>query len=466
MAQQQQPTVQAAPMMQVQPAPMQTPALQTPKLVRRSSAQKKGGVKPPSAPTSAKPPYSFHAASPHGTPVYANNEFHPDKLSIPANKKRKANAPESANTTPIQPVTSLPPQQRPVFPPAKANMAMPSVDDQASAKVEWPFKCELYDCEYTVIGFEDKADCDRHTEKVHEYNGDPLAYMLKNLKRALGLDENGKTIVREKDVKAGPPSAQPANHNNVKYESAGKLAVPSMKREGTSPGETPMSRGPTQTSAQGGDSRIPQNNVKAGSNDQPASPGMKRSASAAELSSKNQKPAAVTITGNARMDELWANSLVTPQALRQVFGQFDHLGNPRMLPDNLDVSSVTDDDSDSSTDIDTPETGDNSRPHGTPEGSGELRRQIDDWEPFIPELVQFGEVLADPLAAADDDGAEEVQDAFTDEAAYLREWEKTFGQTGGGNSTTRTDPMTGRPLLIVDDEGYVLNYEEVLGPFQ
>jgi len=438
------PASQSLPVQQAQPVPTTVPAMQTPKLARKMSAHKKVGVKAPAAPTSDKPPISFPAISPHGTPVYANNEFHPEKLTIPANKKRKPNAQGSASTTPLQATTSTLPAQRQVVPPAKIGTGIPSLDDQMSVKRDLPFKCRIPECEYGITGFDKKEECDKHMDSVHDYTGDALAFCLKKLHRALGLDKKVEAARNANAVGDNAMSGVAKNEVGV----AGRLTVPALKKEGNSPGAQSMARSLTQTSAQGQNASKQQKaqaNVKAGS-EAPTSSAVKRSAGTAEFTDEVKKVG--TTTERAGANNLWAKSLVSPQALRTVFGCFDHIGQPRELPD-LDPSSSPETDSPA---IDTPESGEEGRRQSDISDTADLRLEMSDWSPFVPEMAVFGEL---PHATADDKGGEAASQFVMDEDEYMHDWNETFGEGARSNG-----------LLRFDDEGYVLNYDQVLGPFR
>jgi len=320
-------------------------------------------------------------------------------------------------------------------------MAMPAADDQMSVKVDLPFKCKIPDCEYNIIGFDRQDTCDKHMEKAHEYTGSALEYCLRNMRKCLGITNE---------------------ENNAASASDGKtLAVPTLTKEGNSPGATPMSRGLTAGSET---SNLLKPSHTSGKGESSAAAAMKRSASTAEFADKGQKGDAGAATGTstkATPTDLWAKSLVSPEALSTVFGCFDHLGQPRELPDLFDVDDTP---SPPSAATDTPETSGESRPSDGAE-TADLNRDFKSLgRPFNPDRVIFGEI---PVAAPKGTG-----NANKDDEEDKMEWElpaEGDAYTQQLNDVFGQGATTGCPFnveVLVDEEGYVLNYEEALGPWR
>ncbi|KAI4725515.1 hypothetical protein E4T49_06734 [Aureobasidium sp. EXF-10728] len=188
-----------------QAKPQQAPLAAAAAMARTAS---KGGdrSKPPPAPTSAvPPPFPVSYSSPHGVPVYDGSiqGLTPDKLQLPANKRRKTGQPGSSASTPANAGTT--PGSMP-----SPNIKMQSPEDkrrQLQPKVEPPrgperkFKCADEYCESHVTGFEKEDELQAHTAEVHKQIENPLDFFLENAAAAFELDLDGNEKARQVDNK-------------------------------------------------------------------------------------------------------------------------------------------------------------------------------------------------------------------------------------------------------------------------
>jgi hypothetical protein len=214
------------------PAPLAATAA-----MARTASKSGDRSKPPPAPTSAvPPPFPVSHQSPHGVPVYdgSNHGLTPDKLQLPANKRRKTGQPGSSASTPANAGTT--PGSMP-----SPNIKMQSPDDkrrQVQPKVEPPrgperkFKCADEYCESHVTGFEREEELQAHTAETHKQIENPLDFFLENAAAAFELDMEGNEKMPQIDDKALLTSVKPsaAGPNMIKQES--------LKVEGQTPGKT------------------------------------------------------------------------------------------------------------------------------------------------------------------------------------------------------------------------------------
>lgn len=188
-----------------QAKPSQAPLAATAAMAR--TASKSGDrSKPPPAPTSAvPPPFPVSHPSPHGVPVYDGSiqGLTPDKLQLPANKRRKTGQPGSSASTPANAGTT--PGSMP-----SPNIKMQSPDDkrkQMQPKVEPPrgpekkFKCADEYCEFHVTGFEKEEELQAHTAEAHKQIENPLDFFLENAAAAFELDMDGHEKAHQNDSK-------------------------------------------------------------------------------------------------------------------------------------------------------------------------------------------------------------------------------------------------------------------------
>ncbi|KAI5242877.1 hypothetical protein E4T43_04510 [Aureobasidium subglaciale] len=218
--------------------PTKPPQAPTAATAAMAQAGSKGGdrSKPPPAPTSAvPPPFPASHASPHGLPVYDGSfqGLTPDKLQLPANKRRKTGQPGSSASTPANAGTT--PGSMP-----SPNIKMQSPDDkrrQVQPKVEPPrgpekkYKCADEYCEFYVIGFEKEEELQMHTAEAHKGIENPLDYLLENAAAAFELDVYGNERAMQNDNNALPVTAKLSTlgPNTVKRET--------LKVDGQTPGK-------------------------------------------------------------------------------------------------------------------------------------------------------------------------------------------------------------------------------------
>ncbi|THY92320.1 hypothetical protein D6C92_05888 [Aureobasidium pullulans] len=192
--------------------------------------------KPPPAPTSAvPPPFPVSHQSPHGVPVYDGSiqGLTPDKLQLPANKRRKTGQPGSSASTPANAGTT--PGSIP-----SPNIKMQSPDEkrrQVQPKVEPPrgpekkFKCADEYCEFHITGFEKEEELQAHTAEVHKQIENPLNFFLENAAAAFEVDIEGNEKALKSDNKSLPTMAKPSalGPSTIKKEA--------LKVEGQTPGK-------------------------------------------------------------------------------------------------------------------------------------------------------------------------------------------------------------------------------------
>lgn len=193
--------------------------------IRRPSSQRRPSAKAPPAPTSGQPPFSFHTPPPHGMPLYAPSDI-PMTLNLPANKKRKAPLMQPQQVE--APVVTK--DQSSQSAPQRSQLPKPAVQSIPSAP-SWPLKCPIPDCVHAVVGFQTEEELSLHKTGAHEYNDNPLAFCLAQMRKALALDGQGNPMEISKggDMKDIKPSLL-------------------HKFEVTTPSAIIMSRGTTQQS--------------------------------------------------------------------------------------------------------------------------------------------------------------------------------------------------------------------------
>ncbi|EFX00713.1 hypothetical protein CMQ_7715 [Grosmannia clavigera kw1407] len=191
---------------------------------------------PPAAPTTAQPPFSLHATSPHGQPAYIGKPaVTQENLHLPASKRRKtggqataaspATTHTPAATTPSQKVPS--PDARRHGADATKAQAQPSMTPQHPSKPL--LYCTEADCDTKTTGFATEEARRVHIEEEHtKPNANPMKFVTEALTDAFGLDADGK---------AKGASASAANGAAAASTTMAALAP----RQGPAPA-TPMSR--------------------------------------------------------------------------------------------------------------------------------------------------------------------------------------------------------------------------------
>jgi len=219
------------------PQPPQPTPLNQANLEENTKAQKqvhnrsasKGG-QPPAAPTSTQPPFSLHAASPHGQPAYHGKPgVTRDTLQPPPVKKRKTDGPQAA--APVAPTAGSHGQAKPPSPDLKRQAA-----PEPKAPPKPVIVCPEPDCEMNKTGFATEEARKTHIEEEHiRPRADPVKFVSESLAAALGLDNQGR-------VPAGP--GRPAQNGPP----GGAAMGASLSRQGPAsstkadPLGTPMSR--------------------------------------------------------------------------------------------------------------------------------------------------------------------------------------------------------------------------------
>lgn len=192
----------------------------------------------PAAPTTAQPPFSLHATSPHGQPAYIGKPaVTQETLHLPAAKRRKTGGQATAASpaTTHTPVATTPSQTKVMSPDARRQHAADAAKAQAPsmALLQRPTKPLLYcteaDCDTKTTGFATEEARRAHIEEEHtKPNADPMKFVQDCLAEAFGLDADGKP----KGTNASAVSAAAA---------ASATMVASSSRQGPTP-DTPMSR--------------------------------------------------------------------------------------------------------------------------------------------------------------------------------------------------------------------------------
>lgn len=273
---------------------------------RQASVQKThNSSRPPAAPTSPQPPFSFGAQSPQGLAKYPDkpNGLTQDKLNLPQTKRRKANPVPSAASPPVPlqgQISSKTPQvvkntaqgTRPATPP-------PIV-----------IKCSIPNCDASPQGFATQAELDRHTSEAHEPKEppieDPLQWACEQMRLGLGLDENGKAAPQKVEV-----TTEKEVHEAPKVKASTSAQGQSAVKQETS---TPMTRVHTQTGPSPASNllKTPQAsaNVK--------TPASEVKSSSKEGKSGELKSSIATIKKEPSMSpDPWARSLVSPAVITQ-----------------------------------------------------------------------------------------------------------------------------------------------------
>ena len=266
----------------------------------------------PAAPTSAQPPFSFAAQSPHGVPQYPGpNDLTQEKLKFPPAKRRKNNQSVSAESTPAQiyntPISTSSPQLIKVTPP----------DAQRQQVAAFAIKCQNQDCDGTDTVFTSQVDLERHVAYNHPLKEaqpeNPLQWCLENIRFGLGLDENGKL----KELDNGTITDQAALEAPQMKASASSQSQRFIKQEATA-----MSRSGTQNG--------PSPARNALSTPQ-AAPGVKTPASDSKVGLKDQKaletrsslaPTGMPLTPP---QDPWATSSVSSASIMDCFSTFNDL---------------------------------------------------------------------------------------------------------------------------------------------
>lgn len=224
-------------------------------------------------PTTAQPQMNHQRGD--GAPIYPSpSSFDPSNMRVPQPGKRrklsqqpKEDATAAAKAHPPEPEA-----------PSQVNKELPHKATQPQAqlpqqdlpppKVDLPFKCPIPGCEYETVGFDTQEKGDLHAKSRHQYDGNPLAFCLGALKKALNLEKTPQGMAALKNRRAV---------DNAKRASGS--GVHPMKKEGPTPAnDTPIMR--ATGSQQLSTPQMPTNVAKqTGPQSTPTSLAMKRSGS-------------------------------------------------------------------------------------------------------------------------------------------------------------------------------------------
>ncbi|GME54151.1 hypothetical protein GTA08_BOTSDO03541 [Neofusicoccum parvum] len=256
--------------------------------LQRPRAPSNAGAKPPAAPTSTQPPFSFGGAqSPNGAPVYAPgavNSLTPEKLKMPSVKKRKTMNGASTASTPAQttPVHTTSPMVG-----TKASPEMRREGTQQTMPPKPRFTCPHLTCDYSAKGFEAKDELDLHIKDAHAKVEDPLKFAIENVAEGLGLNPDGTPKQAKMDINANI-RGRPAPSMSKQPMATKPGQTPQIKAEAGTPatgaGATPMNRVPTQTGMKSSPSasfKTPQAAIKAQTPGSSGAPAMNRTPSKA-----------------------------------------------------------------------------------------------------------------------------------------------------------------------------------------
>jgi hypothetical protein len=280
-----------------QPTPSATPKSGGSKSNKRDQA--------PAAPTTDRPPANpFTASSPRpdGVPKYNDNAYQltPDKLNLPATKRRKGNQTPVTSDAAAKAV-------------AATAASPPKPASPQATREENTFKCPVSGCVPGRKGFPDLDALNRHKEEDHREKDpeDPLSFCLGEVRKALGLDEKGKMKERSPNMERGGSSQA------MKFSASSQGRTPNIKAESS----TPMSRVATNNQAATGAPPTPHgSDGKAGT----PRPGLGK-----------------VLGGNASKEpltpppDLWAGTGLTPAELSAIFPTMEDLQS------SLSVSSLT-----------------------------------------------------------------------------------------------------------------------------
>lgn len=361
-----------------QPAPLtganlekQTQALNNHMNRTGSKAGTQGGGRPPSAPTTSKPPFQFGGAqSPHGQPSYIGKaSVTQEDLHLPARKKSKTAAQSGqANASPQVSKTASPETQKRPPPP------------ESKAQLKPQFPCPHEPCEANSFGFSTEEARRVHINEEHiKPHEDPMKYAYDSLAGALGLDPDGTPMARAAEGTA--------------------VAAPLMAGNPSQQGQTPtsaasMSRGPSMKRQESA-----------------AGPKAVDAAKKAAAKGLGQKPTGMTapsvkieedrgLQQAAMLDTDFAFTTIDPQDLFQNLGTLQSGGGGAISDMNVYRSVTPNDTPESSKDSASSEP--NSDVSEGVALNVSLDMGFDSWQPFEGDrLVKFGEVDMDMLDGGD-----------------------------------------------------------------
>ena len=193
--------------------PVLQPQAQAPPMEKRPSSKKPGASKVVSAPTPVQAPLT--TPRPDGAPLYAReNNFSPDRLSIPPKKKRKQNqttkeTPTTAKSEaqPTPPTTTSSPVLQVTQPRSLQQTPQHAPQpEEPPIKVDLPHKCPIPGCMFEKTGFEAENKRDGHAEAAHGYKGSDGEFCLKSIRACLRLDKPIPATVPPRVLSATKPT--------------------------------------------------------------------------------------------------------------------------------------------------------------------------------------------------------------------------------------------------------------------
>lgn len=258
MQQQQQGLSAAAPQPQPQPpqgstAPHAQLNAENLKIVEQQQRQQK----PPSAPTTDRPPFPLGADSGHGAAHYFEGARPVTNLVLPEKKRAKLEVGSQTSTPGAKASPRI----------GSGTGSSPELKRQPAPEKPVPqrptFRCKVVECEYSVRGFDTQPELDTHVSQVHAKVENPLQFALDSMADYLDVDQ--KTGEARVDPSAAKRAAKPA-------PAAPRAVAQTVKSEhvatpaGQHSAATPMARIPTQTGIKGSPStnllKTPQTTAK------------------------------------------------------------------------------------------------------------------------------------------------------------------------------------------------------------
>jgi hypothetical protein len=365
-----------------QPAPLTGANLekQTQALNRTGSkGGTQGGGRPPSAPTTSKPPFQFGGAqSPHGQPSYIGKaSVTQEDLHLPARKKSKT-APQVGQAPGTVGTNSSPQVSKTASP--EVQKRAPAPEAKAPPKPQFP--CPHEPCEANSFGFSTEEARRAHINEEHiKPHQDPMKYAYDSLAGALGLDPDGNPKAR---VAEGTATAAPLMAGNASQQGQTPTSAASM------------SRGPSMSMKR---------------QESAAGPKAVDTAKKAAAKGVGQKPAGMTaplvkveedrsLQQATMLDTDFTFTTIDPQDLFQNLGTLQSGGGGAISDMNVYRSVTPNDTPESSKDSASSEPNSD-----VSEGVAlnlSLDMGFDSWQPFEGDrLVKFGEVDMDMLDGGD-----------------------------------------------------------------
>ncbi|KAI4688746.1 uncharacterized protein J4E84_004676 [Alternaria hordeiaustralica] len=205
--------------------------------------QQNRSQKPPSAPTTDRPPFAIGADSGHGAAHYFEGARPVTNLVLPEKKRAKLEGSQSstpgARASPrIGSGTGNSPELRRQPPPEKQMPQRPT------------FRCNDASCEFSVRGFDTQGELEAHSQ-IHVKVENPMQFALDSMADYLDIDQKtGEAKVDQNAAKRASkpaPAAPRATRQAVKPEQTPGASNNAATPVGQQPATTAMARVPTQT---------------------------------------------------------------------------------------------------------------------------------------------------------------------------------------------------------------------------